>query len=304
MYFANGTRYNEGEHKNVKEGQAVNLVFSFDENYIDTFKVLLYSIYVNNPDEAITCYLLHHQMEQEHLKDLEEIMVSYQFKFEPIDCKDFLKESNEITINRYYTIEMYLWLFAPYVLPDKVERALYLDPDIINLNNIHRFYDLGFEDHLFIAMDYEIKNKIVQPINNLRLGTLKAEHYFNAGVVLMNIEKLRNERNAEEIPQAVVEHKDALILPDQDIFNYLYTQEIKNGEWKLHNMDPRLYQFYKTIMPDKYNLDWVDDEVVFIHYGGKHKPWEERAKYKMDLGHYYFTYEEQLKQKNIERGVT
>jgi len=282
----------------------VNLVFSFDENYIDTFKVLLYSIYDNNPDEVITCYLLHHQMEQEHLDDLEETMALYQFKFEPIDCKDFLEESNEVTINRYYTIEMYLWLFAPYVLPDEVERALYLDPDIINLNNIHRFYDLDFEDHLFIAMDYEIKNKIVQPINNLRLGTLKAEHYFNAGVVLMNIEKLRKERSAEEIPKAVVEHKDALILPDQDIFNYLYTQEIKNGEWKLHNMDPKLYEFYQAFMPDKYNLDWVDEEVVFIHYGGKHKPWEEREKYKMDLGHYYFMYEEQLKQKNIERGVT
>jgi len=281
----------------------VNLVFSFDENYIDTFKVFLYSIYLNNPDEMITIYLLHDQMEKRALADLKETIVMFQFDFKPIDCKDFLKESSEVTINRYYTIEMYLWLFAPYVLPEKVERALYLDPDIINLNNMHRFYDLDFEDHLFIAMDYEIKNKIVQPLNNLRLKTFQAEHYFNAGVVLMNIEKLRDEREPDEIPKAVVENKDALILPDQDVFNYLYTQEIKNSEWKLYNMDPRIYQFYQAIMPDTYHLDWVEDEVVFIHYGGKHKPWEEREKYKMDLGKYYFAYEEKLEQMNRKRGV-
>jgi lipopolysaccharide biosynthesis glycosyltransferase len=281
----------------------MNLVFSFDEGYISTFKVFLYSIYENNQNEPINLFLLHYDMEEEALVDLEKTIKGYNFKFYPINCRKFLERSEDITINRYYTIEMYLWLYAPYVLPEEVDRALYLDPDIINLNNMRRFYDLDFDEHLFIAMDYEIKNKIVQPFNNLRLGTFSAEHYFNAGVVLMNIEKLRHERAPEEISEAVVENKAVLILPDQDIFNYLYTGKIKNADWELYNLDPRLYQFFQLIKPDTYNKKWVEDEVIFIHYGGKHKPWQEREKYKMDLGDYYFQYEEQLNQITLESSV-
>lgn len=242
-------------------------------------------------------------MEEEAITDLKQTMRGYGFHFTPINCREFLEKTKEITINRYYTIEMYLWLFAPYVLPKEVDRVLYLDPDIINLNNMHRFYDLDFEDNLFIAMDYEIKNKIVQPFNNLRLRTLSAEHYFNAGVVLLNVEKLRKEREPEEISEAVIENKPVLILPDQDVFNLLYTGEIKNASWELFNLDPRLYQLFRRMKPDVYNKDWVENDVIFIHYGGKHKPWEELDDYKMALGQYYFDYENKLKQKTRESSV-
>lgn len=278
----------------------MNLVFSFDENYAGPFKVLLQSIYANNPTEELTIYLLHYDMEATALDDLHDYVTNLNYTFHPYNCRQYLEKSDKIAINRYYTIEMYLWLFAPYILPDTIDRALYLDPDIININDIRRFYELDFEDNLFIAMDYTIKNKIIQPINNLRLGTFQAEHYYNTGVVLMNMEKLRRDRNADEIVEAVINNKAVLILPDQDIFNLLYQDEIKSEDWELYNIDPRLYQFFQAIMPEKYNEEWLQEEVVFIHYGGKHKPWVERAKYKMDLGKYYFEYENRLENK-IER---
>lgn len=302
MYFTSAYRYNKDSEFYIG-GAGMNLVFSFDKYYIAVFKVLLHSIYVNNPEEDMTIYLLHYEMEDEALTDLDKTILAYGFHFEPINCREHLEESKDVTINRYYTIEMYLWLFAPYVLPEDVDRALYLDPDIINLNNMHRFYDMDFEDNLFIAMDYEVKNRIVQPFNNLRLRTLSAEHYFNAGVVLLNIDKLRRERIPEEIPESVIENKPVLILPDQDIFNILYTGEVKNGSWELFNLDPRLYQLFHLLKPEVYNENWVENEVVFIHYGGKHKPWKERGKYKMAMGDYFFEYEEKLKQMTVESSV-
>lgn len=279
----------------------MNLIFTFDEGYFGPFKVLLHSVFLNNPDEVIHLYFLHNGMNKEHLIELEDVVKGYPYHFHPINCKHFFAENSDITINRYYTIEMYLWLFAPYVLPNHVDRALYIDPDIINLNPIERFYNIDFEDNLFVAMDYEVKTKIIQPINNLRLGTRDAEYYFNTGVVLMNIEKLRKERNPEEIVAAVVKNKAVLILPDQDIFNYLYTDEVKSSNWEYFNCDPRLYQIFKILKPETYNKKWVEEQVVFIHYSGKHKPWLEKKKYKNDLGYYYFFYEDLLKMEYKKR---
>lgn len=281
----------------------MNLVFSFDAGYISPFKVLLHSISLSNPGEIFDLYLLHDEMKQVDLDELQQVVENYGFRFHPINCRPMIEESEEVTINRYYTIEMYLWLFAPYFLPKEVERALYLDPDIINLNPLKRFYDLDFEENLFVAMDYEVKTNMIQPFNNLRLRTYQAEHYFNTGVVLMNMDKLRRERKPEEITDAVIKNKAILILPDQDVFNHLYFGQVKAADWEFYNLDPRLYQVFQLVKPEVYNQKWVEDEVVFIHYCGKRKPWIEREKYKMDLGHYYFENEKQLKQTTIESSV-
>lgn len=281
----------------------MNLVFSFDAAYVDPFKVLLHSIYKNNPNEKVTIYFLCYEMEEMVLQDLEETIQSYGYSFQPINCKSYIEKSEDIRINRYYTVEMYLWLFAPYFLPEDVERALYLDPDIINLNPIQPLYETSFDEKLFIAMDYEVKNKLIQPINNLRLRTRKAERYYNTGVVLMNIPKIRKERHADEIVEAVIKNKAILILPDQDIFNHLYHGEIKDGRWELYNLDPRLYQVGKFVLPETFNEKWVEEKVVFVHYCGKHKPWADRDNYKMDLGKYYFKYENERENLTIESSV-
>ncbi len=268
-----------------------------------TFKVLLHSIYENNSSETFTIYFLHYNLKEHAVKDLEETVTFYGYRFHPINCQPYLEESEDVRINRYYTVEMYLWLFAPYLLPDEVERALYLDPDIINLNALRSFYETSFDDNLFVAMDYEVKNKLIQPINNLRLGTRKAERYYNTGIVLMNVEKLKAERQPDEIIEAVIKNKAILILPDQDIFNHLYNGAVKDGPWELYNLDPRLYQVGQFVMPDTFNRKWLEEEVVFIHYCGKHKPWQEREKYKMDLGEYYFKYETNMENLNTESRV-
>lgn len=279
----------------------MNLVFSFDENYVNTFRVLMQSIYMNHLAMDFNIYLLHDEMPREVLEDIQNDLDTYQYTFVPLNCREYLEQSENFRINRYYTIEMYLWLFAPYILPEEVERALYLDPDIINLNSIEEFYVQDFENHLFVAMDYKIKNRIIQPINNLRLGTRSAENYFNTGVVLMNIKKIREERNSNEIMEAVIENKRMLILPDQDIFNHLYHDEVKADAWELYNVDHRLYQMFHLINPDKYNQNWLEEEVVFVHYAGKHKPWVEQDNYRYDLGVYYFEYEELLNNNYRER---
>lgn len=279
----------------------MNLVFSFDEGYANTFRVLMHSIFSNHLATHFNIYLLHDEMPEDVLREIKEDMDAYQYTFVPINCREYLEQSESFRINRYYTIEMYLWLFAPFLLPKEVDRALYLDPDIINLNSIEDFYVQDFNQHLFVAMDYKIKNRIIQPINNLRLGTRAAENYFNAGVVLMNIEKLRTERNPKEITEAVIENKAVLILPDQDVFNHLYYGKIKEDTWEIYNVDPRLYQLFQLVIPEKYNREWVEEEVVFIHYAGKHKPWIEQEKYKYDLGDYYFKYENRLTNNYKER---
>ncbi|MER2063544.1 MAG: glycosyltransferase, partial [Alkalibacterium sp.] len=102
------------------------------------------------------------------------------------------------------------------------------------------------------------------------------------------LKKLRRVGDPDRLVEVIRENKSILILPDQDIFNMLYVKDIKEEDWRKYNMNPKVYEKLKVIFPNKYNSQMLENEVVFIHYSGKHKPWNEREKYKYKLGDYYF----------------
>lgn len=272
--------------------EMINLLFSLNENYIYPLKVLIQSLVDNHPNDSFRMYLLHAGISDTALTELRHYVErDGRNELIAICSTNYFKSSDEIVITRYYALEMYLWMFAPYILPDDVDRVLYLDPDIVAINDIKPFYHKSFEGNSFIATNYKYKTKWIQPFNNLRLRNFESDDYFNSGVVLMNLKRLRSVGNADRIVDAIRENKSVLILPDQDIFNLVYVNDIKEEDWRIYNMNPRVYEKLKVLFPHKYSLKAIDKNVVFIHYSGKHKPWNDREKYKYTLGSYYFNYE-------------
>lgn len=269
----------------------INLLFSLNENYVYPLKVLIQSLTENHPHDSFCMYLLHTGISEETLHELKAFIEKDGNTLKPIKSDKFFRTSDKVAITRYYALEMYLWMFAPYLLPDDVDRVLYLDPDIVCVNDIKPFYNKSFYGYSFVATNYKYKTKWVQPFNNLRLRNFESEDYFNSGVVLMNLTKLRKTADADHIVQSIRENKPFLILPDQDIFNLVFVNDILEEDWRLYNMNPKVYEKLKILFPHKYNMKNVESDVVFIHYSGKHKPWNERDKYKYALGQYYFDYE-------------
>ncbi|TVP90685.1 glycosyltransferase family 8 protein [Alkalibacterium sp.] len=272
----------------------INLLFSLNENYVYPLKVLIQSITDNHPRDSFCMYLLHNGISDDTINGLKDFIEKEGDVFKPIKSDTFFRHSDKIAITRYYALEMYLWMFAPYLLPDDVDRVLYLDPDIVCINDLKSFYNKSFYGYSFVATNYKYKTKWVQPFNNLRLRNFESDNYFNSGVVLMNLEKLRKTANPNEIVQSIRENKPFLILPDQDIFNLIFVNDILEEDWRLYNMNPKVYEKLKILFPHKYNLSNVENEVVFVHYSGKHKPWDEREKYKYVLGQYYFDFEKKV----------
>ena len=269
----------------------INLLFSLNETYVYPLNVLIKSIIDVHPNDSFRLFLLHAGIKEETLKELRESIETHGHEFHPIYSKNFFESADKVAITRYYALEMYLWMFAPYLLPEEIDRVLYLDPDIVAINDIKPFYNKEFKGHSFIATNYKYKTKWLQPFNNLRLRNFESDNYFNSGVVLLNIKKLRQTANAKEIVEAIRENKPFLILPDQDIFNLLYVNDILEEDWRIYNMDPRVFDKLRILFPSKYTLEDIEENVVFIHYSGKQKPWVLREKYKHALGKYFFDVE-------------
>ncbi|WP_277631004.1 glycosyltransferase family 8 protein [Atopococcus tabaci] len=274
----------------------MNLLFSLNENYVPPLKVLLFSIFTNNPDEIFSIYLMHTDISDDTLEEIRQLIEEMGHNFHPIQCADVLSASDETKISRYYSVEMYYWLFAPFLLPDTVDRILYLDPDIVCINPVRPYYEQTFGKNLFVASNHQYLTKWLHPINKLRLNAEDSESYFNSGVVLMDLDTIRRESSLKEIVETIEDSNLLMWLPDQDVFNRLYAGKIKEADWRRYNLGPRMFDQLNFFFPEKYSKAWAENEVVFIHYHGKKKPWKERGNYEYSLGAYYYANEAQLKE--------
>ncbi|UJL46299.1 glycosyltransferase family 8 protein [Virgibacillus sp. NKC19-16] len=247
----------------------MNILVTLNSNYMKPLKIMLYSLFVNNEGEAFTIYLMHSSMKEAELSDINQYIADHGQSLEIITVTDDYFKGAPVL--KHYTKEMYYRLLAFKFLPSELDKILYLDPDILVINEIRTLYDMDISGSLYAAAYHEIAS--VTEINKLRLKPYDMEAYYNSGVLLMNLDLQREKMKEQEIFDYVEENKKRLLYPDQDIINALYSQDIKNLDEVIYNYDPRYYRYYKAVSSGKMDVDYVIHNTRFIHYRGKKKPW-------------------------------
>jgi lipopolysaccharide biosynthesis glycosyltransferase len=247
----------------------MNILVTLDSKYIKPLKVMLYSLFSNNPGEEFHIYLMHSRIKDEEIADLERFVGGFGQKL--IVLKIDNEYFHDAPVVFHYTKEMYYRLLAFKFLPEEMDRILYLDPDILVINLIRTLYDTEPQGCLYAAAYHNILT--VKEINRIRLYPYKINAYFNSGVLLMNLKLQRKLVDEEEIYSFIEKNRTKLILPDQDIINTLYSDKIKSLDEKLYNYDTRYYNYYKVTTNNTCDMDYIMRNTVILHFCGKKKPW-------------------------------
>ena len=264
----------------------MNILVTLDRNYLEPLKVMLGSMYLNNPSESFDIYLIADDIDERDLECLDSLCpeggVNYHFLSVPEDC---FRDSPE---NRYYSRAMYYRLLASQILPEKLERILYIDPDTLIINPLRELYEMDLQDHLYAAAMHRGITGISGPLGKIRLPENESGEYFNSGVLLMNLPLLREAVNPQEIFSYVEKYHAALILPDQDILNALYGEKILPVDEMRWNYDARDYNSYLLLSQGKADMDWVMENTAILHFCGKRKPWQKgcRTRFAVLYKHY------------------
>ena len=252
------------------QNSTIQLLVTFDQNYIAPFQTMLKSLIVNNPQETFQIWLLHSSILPEDLNQLTEYCSAQRVSLTAIQVdRTIFKDA---PTSKRYPQEMYYRLLAPLILPESIDRILYLDPDILVINPVRPLWETRLPEYAFAAADHSIVPDMVDHVNRIRLNTGHA--YFNTGVILMDMGAARRLVNTNDIFEYVRTHSAELLLPDQDIFNCLYGAYVKQLDDAVWNYDARRFSAYKLNSGGKYDMDWVMKNTVFLHFCGKKKPWK------------------------------
>ena len=259
----------------------MNLLFSIDRNCMELLLNCLQSVSENGGAKTYDAYILHSDLgmaEKAHICAYAPTNVSCSFLTVPEEMFADFPETKR------YPRQIYYRLAAAQLLPESLDRILYLDVDTLIINDLNEFYSTDFENHLFLACTHI--RKFLSRVNQVRLDLEENVPYVNTGVLLMHLPLMRKDVKLEEIQAYAADRKNLLLLPDQDILTALYGHRVKLADALKYNLSDRDIDFYNADPSHtKIDLDWVKKHGVILHYYGRNKPWKEN--YKGILGVFY-----------------
>lgn len=127
--------------------------------------------------------------------------------------------ANEISyfkeMNLVYTVGSIFRFMILNLFPKEIEKIIYLDSDVIINLDIKTLWEIDIGDKPLAAVP-EIANESIDPqlfFPICREGFVKGENYFNSGVMVMNLERLRREEETlkKDLPFKV-NTRDTFIL--------------------------------------------------------------------------------------------
>lgn len=255
---------------------AMNILISVDETYLTISKTMLYSLF-KNTNETINCYVLAKDVSSKNKIAFIKSTAGYIENVYFIDLN--MINLGELKTNKHYSTAMYGRLFAQFLLPEGMDRILYLDADIIVKHDCSNFYNQNFEDKLIIACnDKDYNSEEIEKLK-AKLDLSLEYKYFNSGVLLLNLKKLRKETKAEEIYRIMLQLQNKVEYPDQDILNVLYSENVKYNDNKYN------YQVLKNDIINHIELE----NACILHYVGYKKPWSYKG-INSFISRYYWKY--------------
>lgn len=245
--------------------QTITIFFACDDAYIPFFAVSLKSLMTNaSVNYNYDIKVLHNKAisKQNQNKIIDEFK-NNNFNIDFVDVTNYVEEFNSKLHTRdYYSKSTYYRLFIPNMYPN-LDKALYLDSDIVVNGDIAELYNTPLNDTFVGAIHDRAVGSLAVEFQEYvlnRIGVKKVENYFNAGVLLMNLKRLR-EINFENIFLQLLTKVTFNVAQDQDYLNVICNQNVTyiDRTW--------------NTMPFKAKGEILPEHPKLIHYNLSFKPW-------------------------------
>lgn len=275
-----------------------------DEAYAKHITVTLRSILDStDPNRPLVLYLLDGGM-SDSTKSLLTSMCSERAKVNWLAPE--LDRVARFPVSEHISAASYLRLLLPELLPVDVERVIYIDSDMIVKRDLSLLWDEPLGEFGIAAaqdvaapwIDADVAMPNVKaatpflaakrPIANYQpLGLRPAAKYFNAGMLVMNLDLWRREGFAEQVFRCLDEHREHVLWWDQYALNVVFADR-----W--HQLDPRwnqgshvfVYPTWETSPLSQQVFESVKNDPWIIHFCSPAKPWHADCDH--PLRHEYF----------------
>ena len=253
----------------------IPVAFSCDDNYTKHLYCAITSI-ISNKDvsDEFVFYVLIDTLNDSNKKALEGLCDKYgiEINFIKINKEDFkncpiTKSCPHISIATYYRF------ILPSVLQN-LDKLIYLDCDITVQKSIRELYDIDISDYYFGAVKDILFSESTKRLN--------VEKYCNAGIMLINLKKWREEDIEQKLFDWAKNNIDKIKCVDQDVLNYVMQDGIKYIDLKFNCQ----VGSYDVCYKEGFNQNAKN--ACILHHIGVEKPWSRQCKSPLRFQYYKY----------------
>ncbi|MGU8045244.1 glycosyltransferase [Streptococcus suis] len=244
----------------VQESKTIDIAFSVNNRYAQYLGATILSILTHHPKEEVRVHILYKEIAQSILQDLDNLAQqtpNLELHFHLLEDQQF----SAIPIRtEQFPIESFSRFLLPELLAD-LDRILYLDVDILVHGNLMELFQTDLEEYeLGAIVEADIFKYYQWYLDSL--GFSPNDAYFSSGVLLMDLDKMRQNGTTNQLIAMALEKAQDYKFPDQDILNTYYKGQFKQLSPAYNYTDVR-----------KQNRELTADEIVIEHFNGDIKAW-------------------------------
>lgn len=258
----------------------VPVVMFTDNNYVIPTIVTITSLIENkNVNTEYGIYVLGNNLSEENLRLLNSLS--------GVKAENHKSRFSQFEGTHQHVSSTDLFKFdLPETFP-QYDKILYMDVDMIVQGDLSSLYATELGDN-YVAAVKDMRG-MVSGHHHIRNNLVS---YFNAGMMLLNLKKMRNENISEKLIDYKL-HKDQGFFMSQDALNCTFGIKVKYLSPVYNYMGPNLEKYTKDEIIEFYNISEAEYEQVvnnatIIHLTNKKKPWKTQYVWGADLWRKYY----------------
>lgn len=255
----------------------IPVVFITDDKYVIPTATAIVSLLDNkNPDTKYHVYIITTSLNADNL-----------LNFQKLATSDVYISVIQTSIGRYADLHKFeangdcvatsaaLLKFEIPNFLSNYEKAIYLDGDILVRKDLTSLFMTDISNYLAAAVQDTGKLYLSKDIYK------NIPNYFNSGVMLLNLERMRRQNVSEKLYEVKKNSKD-MSLMDQNIFNIVFKDAVKMLDVTYNLLVVNLMRSYgaysisdvnKLFNVDYKSLEEIEQKAFILHFSSKDKPW-------------------------------
>jgi len=244
----------------------MHILFSCNSHYVMPLSVCLTSLLEHNTKNDIHVYLLHSDVTEAQQKIIKNLVEKYHQKISIIHVNDtYFAEAPALRWSK----ETYYRLLLGELLPENLDRLLYLDVDIIIQKPLEELYWMSLDKNMIAALPEHGNDTVAF---RTRLGLDPDGTYYQAGVLLFDVPKVKTILNYNTAMQTIRLLGKNLIAVDQDVLNVMFDGKITPINTKFNNCE--ITRFNDSNWQRFCNhVDTKEFKETYIFHYASSKPW-------------------------------
>jgi lipopolysaccharide biosynthesis glycosyltransferase len=249
----------------MKLANTIPVVVVTDEHYVIMLAALLKSIELNHKSgEKIDVYVIADGVKKSSRKKIRASVSEDMFSIIWISMEDTIPPGVKLPLDRTsYPVTIYLRLFIQYIVPKDTQKALFLDVDMIVLEDVSKLYNQNLGGNVIGAVQdprlLTFDNSWGGIMNYKELGFAPDTKYFNTGLLLINTQEWAKQNLAQKVIDCINDNIKFANYPDQYGFNVVMA-----NKWL--ELDTRWNYFASGDLEKPYLVHFISRKPFYTSY--------------------------------------